>query len=59
VAEPMITTAELAKLIGVSARTIQLWVASGKLRPTLTTPGGRYRWRLSDVEDQLRRQPEE
>ena len=32
------------------------WVQNGTLVPTITTPGGRYRWLWSDVERQLREQ---
>lgn len=58
----LITTAELAKALEVSARSIQRWRQLGWLEPTSTTLGGHARWRLEDVREQIRelqsREPE-
>lgn len=45
---PLLTTREAADRLGVSLRTIQLWVDGGKLKAGVT-PGGHRRIRLSDV----------
>lgn len=52
--EPLLTSAELAKRLHVSVRTVQSWVEKGILVPTLVLPGGARRYRMSDVERQLR-----
>jgi MerR HTH family regulatory protein len=52
--EPLLTSAELARQLHVAVRTVQSWVEKGILTPTLVLPGGARRYRLSDVERQLR-----
>jgi predicted site-specific integrase-resolvase len=42
----------------VSVRTIGQWVADGALTPDVVTAGGRYRFRWSSVERQLRERRE-
>lgn len=44
----ILTTAQAAKILGVSIRTAQLWIESGAL-PSWKTPGGHRRVRLADV----------
>ena len=56
VPEPPLTTADIAARLQVNRRTITKWVQAGVLTPAITTPGGRYRWRWSEVEAQLRAQ---
>ena len=51
--EPL-TTAELAKRLGLSGRTIQRYRRSGALEPELVTPGGHARWDEKKVREQLR-----
>jgi excisionase family DNA binding protein len=51
--EPLVTTREAARALGVSMRALQHWARTGQIRPALVTPGGSYRWRVSDVERQL------
>lgn len=48
----LVPTGEVARLLGVSTRTVQAWVADGLLEPDLRTPGGHMRWDL----DRLRRE---
>ena len=50
----LLTTAELARELRLSVKTIQRYQRTGKLRPTLVTPGGQYRWDLEDVREQMR-----
>lgn len=56
--EPLLTSAELARRLHVSVRTVQNWVEKGILNPTLVLPGGARRYRMSDVERQLREDQE-
>jgi excisionase family DNA binding protein len=53
-ADRLLTTGELARELGLSARSIARWAQEGKLQPTLVTPGGQYRWQTEDVREQLR-----
>jgi phage terminase Nu1 subunit (DNA packaging protein) len=55
----LLTTAELARLLKVSPRTVQLWRRQGLITPELVTPGGLSRWIESDVRAQLRKLDEE
>jgi DNA-binding transcriptional MerR regulator len=52
--EPLLTSADVAKRLHVSVRTVQSWVEKGILTPTLVLPGGARRYRMSHVERQLR-----
>jgi len=54
--DPLITTRDVAQRLGVSPRTIARWVADGVLVPAFTTVGGQFRFRWSEVEQQLRAQ---
>ena len=47
-ADPFLTTREAALLLGVSLRSVQLWVEAGTLQAG-RTPGGHRRIRTSDV----------
>ena len=49
------TTAQAAKVLGISRRTLSRYAEQGQLKPTLVLPSGHYRWALSDIRDQLRR----
>jgi len=47
------STAQAAKLIGIHLITLRRWLASGKIRPSVSTPmNGRTLWRFTvgDVE---------
>jgi len=50
----LISSGELAKELGVSARTIARYAADGLLTPAETTIGGHFRWVLEDVRQQMR-----
>jgi excisionase family DNA binding protein len=52
--EPLLTSGDVAKRLGVAVATISAWVRQGRLTPAVTTMGGRYRFRWSEVQDQLR-----
>jgi excisionase family DNA binding protein len=51
---PLLTSSDVAKRLGVTRRTVSHWVQVGKLIPTVTTLGGQYRFRWSDVQEQMR-----
>jgi excisionase family DNA binding protein len=51
--QPLLTTAELARRLNVTPGTVQRWVRTGRVRPTLTTPGNQFRFSLDDVLGQL------
>ncbi len=53
--DPILTTREAARLLGIAVSTTQLWMESGAL-PTWKTPGGHRRVRLSSVRHLLRQQ---
>lgn len=46
------STSEAAKKIGVSLRTINRWLAGGKIKPSVAVPmgGGRTLWRWSEAD---------
>ena len=52
--EPFLTSGEVAKRLGVTSRAVAKWVEQGKLVPAVITPGHRYRFRWSEVQQQLR-----
>ncbi len=49
--EPLYTTRDLAELFSVSVRSVQNWIASGKLPPR-SLPG-RWKFLTQDIEDFL------
>jgi excisionase family DNA binding protein len=51
--DPILTTREAAKLLGIAVSTAQLWIENGLL-PAWKTPGGHRRVRWSDVSALLR-----
>jgi DNA-binding transcriptional MerR regulator len=53
-ADRLLTTGQLARELGLSARSLARWAQEGQLKPTLVTPGGQYRWEVEDVRQQLR-----
>jgi excisionase family DNA binding protein len=54
--DELITSGEVARRLGVTTRAVGRWVARGLITPAVTTPGGRYRFRWSEVAAQLREQ---
>ena len=40
----LLTTSEVAKRFKVDSSVVRRWVAGGKLKPDITTPGGHYRF---------------
>jgi excisionase family DNA binding protein len=54
--EELIPSGEVARRLGVTTHAVGRWVAKGLLTPAVVTPGGRYRFRWSDVAAQLKAQ---
>ena len=50
----LVTTAELARALGLSARTIQRYRQTGLLEPELVSAGGHARWDIDKVRSRLR-----
>jgi len=50
----LVTTAELARALGLSARTIQRYRQAGLLEPELVSAGGHARWDVDKVRARLR-----
>jgi len=48
----LLHTSEVALLYQVSPRTVMDWARSGRI-PSVRTPGGHYRYRLSDIRELL------
>lgn len=51
--DPILTTREAAKLLGIAVSTAQQWIENGVM-PAWKTPGGHRRVRLSEVSELLR-----
>ncbi len=54
--EELIPSGEVARRLGVTTHAVGRWVAKGLLTPAVVTPGGRYRFRWSEVAEQLKAQ---
>jgi excisionase family DNA binding protein len=54
--EELIPSGEVARRLGVTTHAVGRWVAKGLLTPAVVTPGGRYRFRWSEVAAQLKAQ---
>lgn len=50
----LLTTGELAKVLGVSPASVRTWRLEGVITPEFVTRGGHYRWIEQDVREQLR-----
>jgi excisionase family DNA binding protein len=51
--EDLLTVSEVADLARVSSQTVWRWAKDGSLPTAMITPGGRRRFRRSDVEELL------
>lgn len=49
----LVTTPEGPRALGLSARTLQRYVAAGWITPDLTLPSGRYRWDVARLRAQI------
>ena len=51
--EGLLTSADVAKRLGVTPQTVARWVRQERLTPAYVTPGNQYRFRWQDVRKQL------
>jgi MerR family regulatory protein len=49
----LLTTAQVAKHLGISTRTLVRYAEKGYVRPEMTLPSGHRRWVLEDVRRQI------
>jgi DNA-binding transcriptional MerR regulator len=49
----LMTSGELAKELGISARTVARYAREGWITPAETTIGGHHRWVLDDVRTEI------
>ncbi|WP_040622384.1 MerR family transcriptional regulator [Mycobacterium parascrofulaceum] len=45
----LLTTSEVAKRFRVDSSAVRRWVSENRLRPTIKTPGGHYRFSEDDL----------
>lgn len=50
----LVTSSQLARMLGLSARTIQRYRRAGYLVPAAESPGGHARWDVTQVQERLR-----
>ncbi len=50
---PLVPTADAARALGISRRTLSRYAHDGVVRPALVLPGGQYRWDVTDLRKQL------
>lgn len=48
-----ITTSQVAEKFQVTTSAVRKWVAEGKLKPAIATPGGHYRFVESEIDAML------
>jgi DNA-binding transcriptional MerR regulator len=50
----LVTSAELARALGLSARSIQRYRRDGLITPEVVSPGGHARWDIEKVRQEIR-----
>jgi MerR family regulatory protein len=50
----LLTTAQAARSLGISTRTLVRYAERGYIKPEMTLPSGHRRWVLEDIRRQLR-----
>jgi DNA-binding transcriptional MerR regulator len=53
-ASELLTTAQAARLLGISTRTLVRYAEKGYVKPEMVLPSGHRRWILEDIRRQLR-----
>lgn len=51
--DELLTTAQVARELGISARTLVRYAERGYVAPAMVLPSGHRRWRLGEVREQL------
>jgi DNA-binding transcriptional MerR regulator len=59
VQEPLVSTGEAARLLGLNPRTLARYVDRGWITPDLTLPTGQYRWDVENLRRQINALPRE
>lgn len=59
VAKQLLSSGELAKELGISRRSISRYADEGQISIALVTPGGRYKFDLDVVREELRKLAQE
>jgi DNA-binding transcriptional MerR regulator len=54
VEDELVTSAEAAKRLGISPRTLQRWAKDGLVQPELRLPHGQLRWNVADLRRQIK-----
>jgi DNA-binding transcriptional MerR regulator len=52
--EELLTTAQVAKLIGISPRTLVRYAERGYVTPAFVLPSGHRRWKIDELRRQIR-----
>jgi DNA-binding transcriptional MerR regulator len=50
----LVPTADAARMLGISARTLARYAQQGVVRPAVVLPSGHLRWDVTDLRRQLR-----
>lgn len=51
--DELLTTAQVARQLGISTRTLVRYAEKGYVTPAMVLPSGHRRWNLADVRNQL------
>lgn len=46
----LLTTSQVAERFRVDSSAVRRWVSQDRLKPTITTPGGHYRFDKADID---------
>jgi DNA-binding transcriptional MerR regulator len=57
VQEPLVSTGEAARLLGLNPRTLARYVERGWIIPDLTLPTGQFRWDVEKLRQQINALP--
>ncbi|MCO1654158.1 MerR family transcriptional regulator [Pseudonocardia humida] len=51
--QPLVSTPDAARALGMSARTLRRYVVAGWITPDLTLASGQYRWDVEKLREQI------
>lgn len=52
--DELVTSAEAARRLGISPRTLQRWAKDGLVEPELRLPHGQLRWNVANLRQQIK-----